>query len=675
MKTRHWFATIIAMVALAIVSTDITFGRGGGRGGGGGGGGRGGGGGGFGGGGGGRGGGAGGGFGGARPSGGGIGGGGMGSGARLGGGGIPGGSRPSIGSSPSFGHPASRPSTPSTRPSLPSSRPGTGVASRPNYGGGSLGGGNRPLTQPGTRPGIGTGGISPGSRPSTLPSTRPGGGTSIGSGQGIGSGIGIAGRPGTGQGIGGRPGISQQPARLPGAGQGVGNRPVISQLPARLPGLGPGDVGSRLPNQGARVQDRMGDRPQSLEDRRASLSDRMSNGREDWQQNRGDRQDDRQDWRDQNREDWQNWADDKFENYGDWYHGGWQAGAGWNAMWDNYPVAAALGLTAWGVNRIGYGWGYAAYANPYYSDGGSYGYDYSQPLVTYSDTVASSVESIPNVPVGDQPVSQPLPDDEGMIAFEDARAEFRNGSYANALTKLDTTLKTMPRDTVVHEFRGLVLFALKRYPESAAATYAILSAGPGWDWTTMSSLYPSVETYTNQLRTLEEFTKANPKSPDARLLLGYHYQTCGYNDNAAKQFKWALELLPEDKLLKQLVDMTKPVEQSKKPQMASPPTPMPPEKAITQEQLIGIWKATKQGAIFQLELSKDGAFVWSYVRGKQKQSIKGAFAVDLNNLALETVDGGATMLAEIDFQDPANFKFKMIGTGDKEPELAFKRVN
>ena len=63
----------------------------------------------------------------------------------------------------------------------------------------------------------------------------------------------------------------------------------------------------------------------------------------------------------------------------------------------------------------------------------------------------------------------------------------------------------MPNDTVLHEFRGLVLFALGRYKEAAAADYAVLSAGPGWDWTTLSGLYPNVEVYTEQLRALEQY--------------------------------------------------------------------------------------------------------------------------------------------------------------------------
>lgn len=409
----------------------------------------------------------------------------------------------------------------------------------------------------------------------------------------------------------------------------------------------------------------MADRP-SAADRRDNLGDRMQNGRQDWQNREGNRQDDRQDWRDQNREDWQNWADNKMDHYGDWYHGSWYPGAGWGYMWNNYPVASAIGLTAWGVNRIGYGWGYWGYSNPYASGGGGYGYDYSEPLVTYSDAPATT-----------QPATsvQQAPD-PGMAAFDEARTAFYGGDYTTALAKLDTTLKTMPRDPVVHEFRGLVLFALKKYPEGAAAVYAVLSSGPGWDWTTMISLYPGVDPYTQQLRALEEFAKANPKSADAHFLLGYHYMTCNHPDNASAQFKAALALLPDDKLLTQLVAMTAPAKSSdsKSPAPAPAPAPaIPDEKVLKADQFIGSWKASSQGGAFQLDATKDGTFVWTYARGKTKQSVKGVYAVDQNNLALETDDGSGTMLAEVEFTSPTEFKFKMIGDSEKSPGLVFKK--
>jgi hypothetical protein len=33
----------------------------------------------------------------------------------------------------------------------------------------------------------------------------------------------------------------------------------------------------------------------------------------------------------------------------------------------------------------------------------------------------------------------------------------------------------------------------------------VLSVGPGWDWTTLIGLYPSIDVYTTQLRALEDF--------------------------------------------------------------------------------------------------------------------------------------------------------------------------
>lgn len=395
----------------------------------------------------------------------------------------------------------------------------------------------------------------------------------------------------------------------------------------------------------------------------------MTSGRQDRQGNRQDLQGNRQDWRDNNREDWQNFADAHHEQYGDWYHDSWHPGAGWNQMWDNYPVAAAFGVTTWGVNRMAYGFGLWGYSNPYSGGGG--GYDYSQPLVSYSD---SGTTATPSDPAANVAASQAGPTDAGMAAFNDARDAFQGGDAAKALTLLDITLKTMPNDTVVHEFRGLVLFALKKYPESAAAIYAVLSAGPGWDWTTMSSLYPSIDVYTQQLRALEDFAKANPKSADAHFLLGYHYLTGTHTESASKQFKLALAQLPDDKLITQLVGMTTPPDESKNSDIATPPAPpaVAPDKVLTTEKLVGQWKATSQGAQFQLDLAKDGSFIWTYSHGKDTQSVKGVFAVDQNNLALEP-DAGGTMLAEIDLTNASQFLFKMIGGDAKDPGLKFKK--
>ena len=86
---------------------------------------------------------------------------------------------------------------------------------------------------------------------------------------------------------------------------------------------------------------------------------------------------------------------------------------------------------------------------------------------------------------------------EGSLTiFDEARNDFYAGDYAAALKSTDEALKESPNDAVMHEFRALTLFALGQYQESAATLYAVLSVGPGWDWTTMIGLYPQVDIYT-----------------------------------------------------------------------------------------------------------------------------------------------------------------------------------
>ena len=63
--------------------------------------------------------------------------------------------------------------------------------------------------------------------------------------------------------------------------------------------------------------------------------------------------------------------------------------------------------------------------------------------------------------------------------------------------------------------------------------YAVLSGGPGWDWTTESGLYPSIAVYTKQLRALEQYSRDNPQAADARFLLAYQYMLTGHNDAAS----------------------------------------------------------------------------------------------------------------------------------------------
>jgi tetratricopeptide (TPR) repeat protein len=201
---------------------------------------------------------------------------------------------------------------------------------------------------------------------------------------------------------------------------------------------------------------------------------------------------------------------------GSWYHGDWHDH--WNHdhdhFWHGRPTwwwgsnwwgAGYLpGYAAW---QIPWSWGYWSYYNPYYTQPLSFGtttVNYSQPIV---------MQTAPPVAPGSD---QSSAEDQAMQFFDSARDAFMNGEYQQALTQVDQAIALLPNDAVLHEFRGLALFAIGDYRQSAASVYAALSVGPGWDWTTLSALYPDTDVYTQQLRSLEQYASQNPNQSDAR---------------------------------------------------------------------------------------------------------------------------------------------------------------
>jgi tetratricopeptide (TPR) repeat protein len=144
-----------------------------------------------------------------------------------------------------------------------------------------------------------------------------------------------------------------------------------------------------------------------------------------------------------------------------------------------------------------------------------------------------------------------------MEVFATARDAFKGGNYAEAQARVEKAIGLTPGDSVMHEFRALVLFARKQYQEAAAGVYAVLAVRPGWNWETLKSLYADPQIYTDQLRALEQFVLANPKDSASRFLLAYHYLTLQQPDPAAKMFDEVVKLTPENKLAADLANMLK----------------------------------------------------------------------------------------------------------------------
>jgi len=374
-----------------------------------------------------------------------------------------------------------------------------------------------------------------------------------------------------------------------------------------------------------------------------------------------------------------------------WMHGYWNGhypgGWGWNNYWGGYPgywwggfglgLGAGLGwgLSPWLFGPMLYDWGYASYYNPYYDIAYPPAVVAAQPLVYDYSQPLSAASQAPDETVMTQATS----------AFDSAREAFKSGDYARALDLADQCLKQTPNDPALHEFRALVLFVLKRYDEAAAALYAVLSVGPGWDWTTLISLYADPETYTQQLRALEDYCTQNPNSAPARFVLAYQYLTEGFPDSAISQLKNVVVLQPKDQLSSQLLQQLQQKEQpaaggdlaaapSGAPAAATPAAPDATTPA-KQGDLTGTWTAQPTGdTTITLTLPDKGHFVWKVSRQGKDQQFDGTSTYDSGILTMvQKQNNNNVLVGNVAWKDDDHFNFKLLGGGPNDPGLSFAK--
>jgi tetratricopeptide (TPR) repeat protein len=292
-------------------------------------------------------------------------------------------------------------------------------------------------------------------------------------------------------------------------------------------------------------------------------------------------------------------------------------------------------------------------------------YDYTQPLIyeqavyQQPQTTSTGVTLPPGVTT------------QGYSAFDEARALFENKRYQEALNKTDEALKQMPKDAVLHEFKALCHFALSDYKSAAMTLYAVLSVGPGWDWTTMYNMYSSLDEYTAQLRKLEEYCKGHREAADAYFYLGYLYLTMDQKPAATTTYQTVAKLAPNDIVTKQILQGldAKPLDDGPPPKAPAAAEAAP---SIPNDKLLGDWKALgPNNTEFKLKLAKEGEFNWGYTRGGKTESVKGAYGQQGENLVMET-DGNNTLIADVKLLNDSTLEFQMTGVPDS-PKLVFKK--
>lgn len=379
-------------------------------------------------------------------------------------------------------------------------------------------------------------------------------------------------------------------------------------------------------------------------------------------------------------------------------HSGWNVGY-WNPAWNfgwsgygygpawgygpygyygyygrNWGTWAAIGLASWALGANYYNLGYGYYGNPYYlSSYGGWNYAEPIPVVYYDETLGSTSAVATRNSTAAQEADQ---------LISDARLEFRNGNYEQALNLVDQAIEKTPDDPVLHEFRALTLFALKKYPEASAAIYAVLAVAPGWNWSTMSSMYPSVGVYTEQLRDLEEEARSNPDVAATHFLLGYHYLTMGHADAARNQLEKASKLAPEDQVSRQLLGVLSRAEPQaddrgraaeRTDSLPPPTTPRDDSEALAPEpKIIGEWTAEAQGKnSIALDLRDDGTFNWTLNREGKPAKHTGKYELEGDTLILDFEDGGG-MIGKVTETD-GGFKFKLLNGPEEDPGLNFRQ--
>jgi len=323
-------------------------------------------------------------------------------------------------------------------------------------------------------------------------------------------------------------------------------------------------------------------------------------------------------------------------------------------------------------------------------------YDYSQPIVVNNYITSDGGNATNSAQGGDggagTAAAQVTPAQaEANKALDESLGRFKQGDYPGALASIDRAVKSSPNDTVLHEVRALALFALGRYPEAAATLNAVLAVAPGMDWTTMSGLYGTVDTYTGQLRKLEDFCRANPGSGAGHFVLAYHYLVGGHADLAAEALKVVVAQQPGDIVSKRLLESLEPPAEAKAEGATAPVEPAKPaappaadqppaqaeapeaEPAGPETDLVGTWKATEGKNAVTLTIGEDSSFTWkAEPEGKPAIELKGTLDSAADQIALQTEAQG-TMVANVKSKGPDAFDFLVEGAPKDAKPLQFTR--
>jgi hypothetical protein len=187
-------------------------------------------------------------------------------------------------------------------------------------------------------------------------------------------------------------------------------------------------------------------------------------------------------------------------------------------------------------------------------------------------------------------------------------------------------------------------------------------------------LYPDVETYTRQLRALEDRCNRNPKAAAPRFVLAYHYLVTVHKDEAVARLKQVLDLEPGDRVAGRLLASLTPTPPPPAEPTRTGPDGDGPARRPSVAELVSRWKGERDGSTFDLSLDDRGRFRWQAARqGKATANISGAYAYLGDTLILKSEDR-PPLTAALTALSVDSFRFKTVESPRSDPGLVFRRA-
>ena len=360
-----------------------------------------------------------------------------------------------------------------------------------------------------------------------------------------------------------------------------------------------------------------------------------------------------------------------------WYHGGWSS-----IRFDSWYRPPCYRGWNWGVGFWLDNWGYGVrYINPYCTRRPVWNvtvYDYSHPIILKVPTAISETSVYGAEDLGVEKLTSA--EERSIRLFADARMEFKRRRFDRALELSEQAIPLNPDDVILHEFYALCLFALAQYDDAAIVLNSLLAVSSGMDLETLEELYDSPDTYRLQRQMLEDYAQGGSGDVSARFVLAYHLIVAGEVEEASRWLREVVRIEPEDRVAKQLLadlELSDPKADVALPSIKTPLILGKPNEAIATDErstdLAGRWLATQAEVTIELELAKEGTFVWKRSEiGQPERIIEGAMTLAGDVLVLEGGTAG-TFVGKVEPSTDDQFRFQLLNSNASDQGLIFAR--